>query len=118
MVFEFSFNAIAIATLVGTLLALFMAYFPTVRVWFASLDQDKKSLLNLGLLVLAEVAISLLSYYQIIKTVPPFSWQGAIAVFAALVVSNQPVQQLLPPTKDVTLALQAKMFKMLSQAPK
>ena len=116
MVFEFSFNAIAIATLVGTLLALFMAYFPTVRVWFASLEQDKKSLINLGFLVLAEVVISLLSYYQVIKTVPPFSWQEAIAVFAALVVSNQPVQQLLPPTKDVTIALQSKMLKLLRTA--
>jgi hypothetical protein len=117
MVFEFSFNAIAIAGLVGTLLALFFAYFPSVRVWWASLEQDKKSLFNLGFLVLAEAVIGLLSYYQVIKTVPPFSWQEAIAVFAALVVSNQPVAQLLPITKDVKAALQAKMLKLL-QAPK
>ena len=116
MSFEFAFNPLAIAGLVGTLLALFMAYFPTVRVWWASLDQDKKSLINLGFLVVAEVAISLLSYYQVITTVPPFSWQEAVAVFAALVVSNQPVQQLLPPTKDVTIALQSKMLRLLRTA--
>jgi hypothetical protein len=113
MTFVFAFNPIAIAAAVGAVMAVFFAYFPKVRVWFAALDDDKKALINLGFLLLAEVIISLLSYFNIITTVPPFSWQEAIAIAAALIVSNQPVQQLLPPAKDVLKVLQAKTLKLL-----
>ena len=113
MTFSFAFNPIAIAAGVGTLTAIFFAYFPKVRVWFASLEQETRSLINLGILLLAEVVISLLSYYQVITTVPPFSWEEALAIAGALIVSNQPVQQLLPPTKDVVAALRAHTLKLL-----
>jgi hypothetical protein len=113
MSFSFAFNPIAIATGVGAVVAIFFAYFPKVRVWFAGLEQETRSLITLGVLLLAEVVISLLSFYQVITTVPPFSWEEAVAIAAALIVSNSPVQQLLPVTKDVKEVLQAKMLKLL-----
>jgi hypothetical protein len=113
MNFTFAFNPIAIASGVGAVIAIFFAYFPRVRTWFASLEQETRSLITLGVLLLAEIVISLLSFYQVIVTVPPFSWEEAVAIAVALVVSNSPVQQLLPVAKDVKLVLQEKMLKLL-----
>ena len=78
-----------------------------------SIHLRKYLFIALGILLLAEVVISLFSYYQVITTIPPFSWEEALAIAGALIVSNQPVQQLLPPTKDVVAALRAHTLKLL-----
>ena len=99
--FEVIFSPEGIGAIVGLLLALVFAYFPKLRVWFAALATEKQSYLRLGLLLLAEIVISLLSYYQVITTVPPFSFVTALNVAFALLIANQPTSALLPETKDV-----------------
>ena len=102
--FEVMFTPVGIGAIVGLVLALVFAYFPKLRVWFAALASEKQSYLRLGLLLLAEIVISLLSYYQVITTVPPFSFATALNIALALIVANQPTSVLLPETKDVTEA--------------
>jgi hypothetical protein len=110
---EIAFTPIAIAALVGTLLTVFFAYFPKIRVWYASLAVETASLLKLGFMLVAEVIISLLSYYNVIVTVPPFSWETALGMAIALILSNQPVANMLPAPKDVRQAIQKRMVKYL-----
>lgn len=102
---EIAFTPVLIAAVVGTLMTLFFAYCPWVRVWFASLRVEQASYIKLGLMLVAEVALSLLSYYDIIVTKPPFSWETAVAVAVALILSNQPISAILPTTADVRAAL-------------
>jgi hypothetical protein len=110
---EIAFTPIAIAALSGTILTVFLSYFPRIRVWFASLATEKASLLKLGFMVLIGVTISLLSYYGVIVTVPPFSWETALGVIVALILSNQPVASVLPAPLDVRTAIRAREAKFL-----
>lgn len=104
MQIQIAFTPVFIAGLVGTLLTIFFAYCPKVRVWFASLAIEIAAIYKLGFMVIVAIVISILSYFSVITTVPPFSWQTAIAVIIALIITNQPVQALLPETHDVQFA--------------
>lgn len=109
-----SFTAVAIAALVGTLMTLFFAYVPRVRVWYAALPTETASLYKLGLLILTEAILGGLSFIPgIIILQPPFTWPTAIAVAVALILSNQPVASLLPATKDVREAMAKRLSIML-----
>lgn len=99
--FEVIFSPEGIAAIVGAILAITFAYFPKLRTWYAGLASEVKSYIMLGLLFLAEIVISLLSYYQVIVTVPPYSFNTALRIAFALIVANQPVYNLLPEAKDV-----------------
>jgi len=99
--FEIIFSPQGIASIVGVVLAVLFAYFPKLRTWFAGLASEVKSYIMLGVLLLAEIVISLLSYYQVIVTVPPFTWVTAVQIAFALLISNQPTYTLLPEAKDV-----------------
>jgi hypothetical protein len=112
---EISFTPIAIAALSGTLLTVFFGYFPRIRVWFASLAVEKASLLKLGFMVVIGVVISLLSYYGMIVTVPPFSWETALGILIALILSNQPVANMLPAPLDVRTAIQKRESRFLKR---
>jgi len=98
---EITFTPEAIAALVGFILMIVFAYFPGVRQWYAVLASEVKSYIMLGLLLLAELVISLLAYYQVITTVPPFNIMTALQIALALLVSNQPTYRLFPEAADV-----------------
>ena len=96
-----SFTPEAISALVGFVLVLVFGYVPGLRVWFAGLASEVKSWIMLGLLLVAAVAITLLSQYGVIPTTEPVTWLMFGKVALALLVANQPTYQLLPQTNDV-----------------
>jgi hypothetical protein len=108
-----SFTAAFIAALVGTVLTVFFAYFPKVRVWYASLPAEYKASLNLGLMVVVAGIIFGLSYTTIFP--PPLTWTQLLSVVVALILTNQPVAQLLPAPADVTAARKVQLLKLLGK---
>lgn len=104
------FTAVFIAALVGTILTVFFAYFPTVRVWFASLAPEKASLLKLGIMVVIAGAMFGLSYTSIFP--PPINSLTLLTVLGALIITNQPVADMLPTTKDVRAAILARIKRL------
>lgn len=108
-----SFTAAYIAALVGVVLALFFAYFPKVRVWYASLTVENRSLLSLGLMVVVAGSIFGLSYTTVFP--PPLTWTQLLSVVVALILTNQPVAQLLPAPADVTAARKVQLLKLLGK---
>jgi hypothetical protein len=104
----FEYSAVVIAAFVGTLFTIFFAYFPRVRVWYASLAVESASLLKLGIMVVIAGALFGLSFIQpgmsAIFPAPLTPLQlGAVVV--ALIVTNQPVASLLPAPADVRAAI-------------
>jgi ABC-type dipeptide/oligopeptide/nickel transport system permease subunit len=97
------FTAAAIALFVGTLLSLFFAYFPGIRVKFALLAMETQSLIRLGSMVVIAGIMFGLSYTSILP--PPLDLPTLMSVIVALVVANKPVSDLLPSTKDVRVAV-------------
>ena len=91
-----------IAGIVGVILMMIFAYFPKLNTAYAGLATEVKSWIMLGVLLLAEVIICLLSFYGVIATEPTFSWGTALKVAFALIASNQPAYRLLPKTKEVS----------------
>ena len=112
----FEYSAAVIAVFVGTLLTIFFAYFPRVRVWYTSLAVETASLLKLSVMVVIAGALFGLSFIQ-----PGMSaWFPAPltplqfgAVVIALIVSNQPVAALLPAPSDVRHAIRIRTAKFL-----
>ena len=112
----FEYSAAVIAMFVGTLLTIFFAYFPRVRVWFASLAVESASLLKLGIMVAIAGVLFGLSFIQ-----PGMSaWFPAPltplqfgAVVIALIVSNQPIAAILPAPADVRYAIRNRTQKFL-----
>lgn len=111
---ELNFTAIAIAALVGTIMTLIFAYFPVVRVWYASLATEKASLLKLGVMLSVELILGGLSFIPgIVILQPPFTVQQALAVALALIITNQPIAALLPAPGDVREAIRIRTAKFL-----
>jgi len=110
------FTAVAIAALAGLIMTLFFAYFPKVRVWFASLEVDKQSLIKLGFMVVIEGVLAGLSFIPgVLFLKPPFTWADGFTVAFALIVTNQPVSSALPVVfKDVRVAIQKRMKRFSS----
>jgi len=98
-----SFTAIFIAAFVGTLLTIFFAYFPKVRVFYAALALEKQALLKLGIMVVIAGAMFGLSFTSIFP--PPLTLPDLFGVIIALIVTNKPVADLLPATRDVREAI-------------
>lgn len=105
MQININFSAVGIAALVGTILTVFFAYFPKVRVWFASLEVEKQSLIRLGLMVVVTLGLYGISFLY----PPPYDMGTLLGVILALIVTNQPVAALLPTTKDVRAAIVARV---------
>lgn len=102
----FAFTPEVIAATVGLILTLFFSYFPKIRVLYGGLSSSTKSLIMLGLLLVAEVVIATLAYYGVIQTDPPIGTGSTflfrcLTVAFSLLVSNQPVYNILPEAGDV-----------------
>ena len=103
----------AIASIVGVVLALIFAYFPKLRTWYAALASEVKSYIMLGLLLVAEIAIALLSYYGVIPTTEPITLAKCISIALALLISNQPTYLILPEAGDVKALRLTRDIKLL-----
>jgi hypothetical protein len=108
-----SFTAAFIAALVGTVLTVFFAYFPKVRVWYANLAPEYKAYLNLSLMIVVAGAIFGLSFTSIFP--PPLTWTQLLSVVVALILANEPVAQLLPPLPDVRTARKAQLLRYIGK---
>jgi hypothetical protein len=108
-----TFTAAFIAALVGTALTVFFAYFPKVRVWYASLAPEYRASLNLGLMVVVAGSIFGLSYTTVFP--PPLTWTQLLSVVVALILTNEPVAQFLPAPADVTAARKVQLLKLLGK---
>jgi ABC-type dipeptide/oligopeptide/nickel transport system permease subunit len=97
------FTAAFIALLVGTLITVFFAYFPGIRVKFALLAMETQSLIKLGIMVVIAGVMFGLSFTSIFP--PPLDLPTLLSVIVALILSNQPVASLLPTTRDVRVAI-------------
>ena len=109
-----TFTPEGIAVIVGFVLMILFAYLPKLRQWYAVLASEVKSYIMLGLLLLAELVICLLSYYRVITTVPPFDLLTAGKIALALLVSNQPTYKLLPQASDVKTLVLIRNAKLIS----
>ena len=110
----FDFSAAVIATLVGVIMTIFFAYFPKVRVWFASLVVETASLLKLGIMVVVALVIYVLSLFPAIGLFPaPLTLLQFGAVVIALIITNQPVASALPAPKDVREAMRLRFTEYL-----
>jgi len=107
------FTAAYIAALIGTIMTLFFAYFPKVRVWYASLAVENQSLLSLGLMVVVAGAMFGLSFTSIFP--PPLQLPQLLAVIVALILTNKPISQILPAPADVRAATLARTLKFLGK---
>jgi len=105
------FTAAVIAALVGTLFTLFFAYFPVVRVKFASLALETQALIKLGVMVVVAGIMFGLSFTSIFP--PPLILPQLVSVIVALVLTNQPIAALLPQLRDVREATQERINKFL-----
>lgn len=114
------FTPEVIAGIVGLVLTLIFAYFPGLRQKYAVLAKEVKQFIMLGLLLLAETIICVLSYYGVIITEPAFTLNTALKVAFALLVANQPVYKLLPQANDVkelVIVRDAKEIKAVLKDP-
>lgn len=95
------FTPESIAAVAGFVLMLAFSYLPKFRVWYAGLQSEVKSYIMIGVLLLTEVVIIVLALNGIIPVEEPITWQRAVSIAIALLVSNQPTYKLLPQTEDV-----------------
>lgn len=65
---EFPVTSASISAVLAFLFSLFFSYFPVVRVKWAALTAEKKSLITIGLTLAISVAVYLLGCYGIIHT--------------------------------------------------
>ena len=100
-----SFTPEVISGIVGVLLTILFSYFPKLRVWYAGLVSETKSLIMLGLLAVSSVTIYLLAFYGVIVTSEPVTWYTLINVLFVAVATNQPAYKLLPQPADVKEAI-------------
>jgi ABC-type dipeptide/oligopeptide/nickel transport system permease subunit len=106
-----NFTAAVIAALIGTIMTLFFAYFPIVRVKFASLTLEIQALIKLGLMVVVALIMFGLSFTSIFP--PPLTLPELFSVIIALIISNQPVAALLPQLPDVRAAIRLRTEKFM-----
>jgi hypothetical protein len=112
----FEYSAAVIAAFVGTLLTIFFAYFPRVRVWYAALAIETASLYKLGLMVVIAGVLFGLSFIQpgMSGVFPaPLTPLQLGAVVVALIITNQPVASVLPAPADVRNAIKVRTSKFL-----
>ena len=97
-----------IAIIAGAVLSLFFSYFPNVNTTYAALDDGKKKLIMLGILVLVAIAIFAMGCFQVV-VIPGFTCDKATAVqfgwilFYAI-LANQGTFKLTPQTGAVVAA--------------
>jgi len=98
-----------ISGVVGLILALAFAYFPKLNTWYAGLQTEHKSFIMIGLLLATTVGIAILSIYKVIPAPEPLTWFSVVKVFFAALIVNQPAYVLIPETKSVTAAKEARI---------
>lgn len=98
-----------IAGVVGVLLSLIFAYFPKLNVLYAGLATEVKSLIMIGLLLATSLVIAALSHFGIIQTTEPVTWFLLVKVFVVALMTNQPTYTILPETRGVTAAKEARI---------
>jgi hypothetical protein len=106
-----NFAPAVIAALVGTILTLLFAYFPILRVKFASLMVETQALIKLGVMVVVAGIMFGLSYTSIFP--PPLDLPQLVSVIIALILSNQPVAAMLPQLPDVRMAIRLRETRLL-----
>jgi hypothetical protein len=97
-----------VAGIASIILTLVFAYFPKLRVWFAGLASEMKSLIMLGLFALISGITFALAFNGIIPTDEPLTWVKLVQVFIMTLVASQPAYLILPQAKDVK---EAKMLR-------
>ena len=60
-------TAEVLLAIVGVFLSLLFAYVPKFKPWYEALEQEKKQLWNLGLLLFTAVGIGVLAYFGFAK---------------------------------------------------
>jgi hypothetical protein len=96
-----------LASIVAIAVSLVFNYLPGLRVWFAGLQSQFKSLLMIGILFLISVVIWVLGGLNLLAVNIPFTWVGfaeVVKVFVATILANQGTYLLFPQTADVKFA--------------
>jgi hypothetical protein len=114
----FNLDAETITAFLATAVALFFMYFPGVRVPFAGLTPETKSLIMLGLLLVVTVTVMSLGCAGAI-TVPGLAcdigfWPLVFAggkVFLLAVAANQGTHRIFPEPQDVKNAKNARYLE-------
>lgn len=94
---------------VGLFLALVFAYFPKLNTWYAGLQTETKSLIMIGLLAATTVVVTLLTIFEVVPSSEPVTWFMVVKVFFAALIVNQPVYVVIPETKSVREAKEARI---------
>lgn len=101
---EMQFTAEAIGAVAGVVISLLFNYFPVLRVKFASLTQEAKSLIMIGLMVLVVAVVTVLDFYDVINAGLTFDKSGITRIILTLIsamVANQSTYLVSPQTQDV-----------------
>jgi hypothetical protein len=96
-----NFTPEVIAGFAALLLTLVFAYFPVLRVKFASLTSEVKSGIMLGVFALVSVVTFLLAFYGVIPSSQPLTWFDLVKVFVTTIIISQPAYTILPKAYDV-----------------
>lgn len=115
---EVEFTAQAISAIVGFVISLLFSYFPRLNTAYAALSTEVKSLIMIGMMVLATGAIVLLDYFDVINAGLTFDKGGIIQIvmtFLAALMANQAAYVASPQTRAVREA-KAGLLNRLSGA--
>jgi energy-converting hydrogenase Eha subunit C len=96
-----------LAGIVSVVVSLILSYVPSLRVWFAGIQRQFKSLIMLGILALVSVTIWVAGGLGLLAINIPFDQQGFVGlvkVFLVTVMANQATYLLSPEPVDVKLA--------------
>jgi len=105
-----------VAGTAALVLTLVFAYFPVLRVKFAGLASEMKSLIMLGLFALVSLGAFALAFYGIIPTAEPLTWFKLVQVFMLTVVLSQPAYTILPKPADVRDAKLIRDYAILEES--
>lgn len=101
---EIQFTAELIGAVAGVVISLVFNYFPVLRVKFAALTQETKSLVMIGLMILVVTAVTILDYFDVINAGLTFDKAGITRIvftLLAALVANQSTYLVSPQTRDV-----------------
>ena len=94
------FSVSFVAAVAGVVLSLALTYIPGLRVWYAGLTSQIKSLIMLGLMVICSVTILLLAFYNILPVIHPVTWSDVVSVVVLWMMANQATYTLAPVLDD------------------
>lgn len=108
---DFVVNGEVLVAILAVVASLVFNYFPRVRVWFAGLASEAKSLIMLGVLLVISAAILGLQCGGVLQTGISCDKNGLIQLiwyYILAVISNQASYLIAPETKDVAEAKAAR----------